>query len=91
MFSLFIKTLTLFFMDAILKTKDISYQLRDNHTIYQPKFKGTTYGKYTFAYYGSHIWNALPNPVRESAEITCCKSRLKTWERANCNAICVKF
>ncbi len=31
------------FMHDIFKTKDLSYQLRDNHTIYQPKFKGITY------------------------------------------------
>ncbi len=45
----------------IFKTKDLSYQLRDNHTVYQPKVKGITYGKHTFAYYGSQIWNALSN------------------------------
>ncbi len=32
------------FMHEIFKTKDLSYQLRDNHTVYQPKFKGITYG-----------------------------------------------
>ncbi len=37
------------FMHDIFKTKDLSYQLRDNHTVYQPKFKGITYSKHTFA------------------------------------------
>ncbi len=52
------------FMHDIFKNKHVSYQLRDRHTVYQPKFKGITYGKDTFAYYGSHIWNALPNQVK---------------------------
>ncbi len=37
-------------MHDIFKTKDLSDQLRDNHIVYQPKFKGITYGKHTFAY-----------------------------------------
>ncbi len=71
-------------MNDIFKTKDLSYQLRDNHTVYQPKCKGITYGKHTFAYHGSHIWNALPNQVKESTDLKCFKSLLKTLERLNC-------
>ncbi len=71
-------------MHAIFKTKYLSYQLRDNHTVYQPKFKGITYGKHTFVYYGSDIWNALPNQVKESTDLKCFKSLLKTWEGPNC-------
>ncbi len=71
-------------MHDIFKTKDLSYQLRDNHTIYKPKCKGITYGKHTFAYYGSHIWNALSNQVTVSTDL---KSFLKTLEGHNiqCN------
>ncbi len=49
----FINKLNPIFMHDIFKTKDLSYQLRVNHTVYQPKFKGITYGTHTFAYYGS--------------------------------------
>ncbi len=56
-------------MYNIFKTRDLSYQLRENHTVYQPKFKGITYGKHTFAYHGSHIWNPLPNQVKESTNL----------------------
>ncbi len=71
-------------MHDIFKTKDLSYQLRDNHTVYQPKFEGITYGKHTFAYYGSHIWNALPNQVKKSNGIISFKSLLKTWKGPDC-------
>ncbi len=63
-------------MHDILKTKGLSYQLRDKHTVYQPKFKGITYGKHTFAYYRSHIWNALPNQAKESTDLKGFKSLL---------------
>ncbi len=39
-----INKLNTVFMHDIFKTKDLSYQLRDIHTVYQPKFKGITYG-----------------------------------------------
>ncbi len=68
----------------MFKRKDLSYQLRDNHTVYQPIFKGIAYVKHTFAYYGSHIWNALPNQVKESTDILSFKSLLETWEGPNC-------
>ncbi len=71
-------------MHDIFKTKDLSYQVRDNHTVYLPKFKGITYGKHTFAYYESHIWNALPNQVKESTDFKGFKSLFKTWEEPNC-------
>ncbi len=71
-------------MHDIFKTKDLSYQLRDNHTVYQSTFEGITHGKHTFAYYGSHIWNALPNQVTESTDLKGFKSLLKTWEGLNC-------
>ncbi len=71
-------------MHDIFKTKDLSYQLRGNHTVDQPKFKGITYGKHTFVYYGSHIWNALLNQVQESTDLKGFKSLLKTWEGTNC-------
>ncbi len=71
-------------MHDIYKTKDLSYQLRDNHTVYQPKFKGIIYGKHTFAYYGRHICNALPNQAKESTDLKCFKSILKTLKWPNC-------
>ncbi len=66
-------------MHDIFKTKDLSYQPRDNHTVYHIC---TTYGKHTFAYYGSHIWNDLPNQVKESTDLKGFKSLLKTLGRA---------
>ncbi len=78
-------------MHDIFKTKDLSYQLRDNYTVYQPKFKGITYGKHRFADYGSHIWNALPNQVKESTDLKVSKVFLKHGKGPIANAICVMF
>ncbi len=74
------------FMHNIFKTKDLSYQLRDNHTVYQPKFKDITYVRHIFAYHGSQIWNTLPNQVKESTDIISFKRLLKTWEGFKCQS-----
>ncbi len=52
--------------------------LWDLNIIYQPKFEKVTYGKNTFKYYGSHIWNLLPNEIKETAEILSFKSLIIT-------------
>ncbi len=48
-------------MKEMFEKKDVVYDLRDSHHLYQPIFKKTTYEKKTFKYYGSHIGNLLPN------------------------------
>ncbi len=48
-------------MKEMFEKKDVVYDLKDSHCLYQPIFKKITYGKNPFKYYGSHIWNLLPN------------------------------
>ncbi len=75
------------FMKESFKQKDISYKLRDENVLSQPKFNKITYGKNTFKYYGSHIWNLLPNDIKLCTDIDGFKSLLKAWEgpRCQCN------
>jgi hypothetical protein len=80
------------FMSEMFTVKDISYDLRDSNILFQPKFKKITYGKNTFKYYGSHIWNLLPNDVKTCTDINSFKLLLKTWEGPKCQCtICVMF
>ncbi len=69
-------------MHVIFKTKDLFYQLRDKHIVSLTKFEDITDGKYTNAHYGSHIWNALPNQVKECINIV--SFFLKDGERPMC-------
>ncbi len=45
----------------------------------------------TFKYYGSYIWNLLPNEIKETAYILSFKSLIMTWKVPNANVICVIF
>ncbi len=48
------------------------------YIIYQPKFEKVTYGKNSFKYYGAHIWNLLPNEIKDTADILSFKSLIMT-------------
>ncbi len=62
----------------------MKYSLRDSNIIYLPKFEKATYGKNTFKYYGSHIWNLLPNEIKETADILSFISLIMTWQGPKC-------
>ncbi len=47
-----------------------TYALRESNIIYHPSFEKVAYGKNTFQYYGTHIWNLLANEIMESANIS---------------------
>ncbi len=49
------------FINKIFQENGITYDLRDFYILCQPKFNKITYSKNTFNYYGTHIWNSLPN------------------------------
>ena len=77
------------FMKDMFEVKEISYDLRDRNILHQPKFQKITYGKMTFKYYGSHIWNMLPNKLKECTSFDNFKSMLKEWEGPKCQcSIC---
>ncbi len=72
------------FMNEIFEIKEIPYELRDTKVLVQPKFQKMTYGKNTFQYYGSHIWNLLPNNIKECTTQTSFKTLLDTWSGPSC-------
>ncbi len=67
-------------MNKMFQVKDITYDLRDSNILCQRKFNNITYGKKTFSYYGTHIWNSLPNNIKESTSLNNYKTILKVWE-----------
>ena len=72
------------FMNAMFEKKEISYDLRDSHILIQPPFKKITYGKNTFKYFGSHLWNLLPNDMKACTTLDNFKSMMDSWEGPNC-------
>ncbi len=71
-------------MNKMLQVKDIIYDLRDSNISCQPKFNKITYGKKTFSYYRTHIWNSLPNNTKQCTSLHDFKIMLKAWEGPKC-------
>ncbi len=71
-------------MNKMFQVKDITSDLIDSNMLCQLKFNKITYGKKTFSYYGTHIWNSLPNNIKESTSLDNFKSMLKAWEGPKC-------
>ncbi len=72
------------FIKEMFNIKELKYSLRDSNSIYQPKFEKVTYGKNTFKYYRAHVWNLLPNEIKETADILSFKSLIMKWEDPIC-------
>ncbi len=56
----------------------------DSNIIYLHKFEKVANIKNVFKYYGTHIWNLLPNEIKETADILSLKSLIMTWEGTKC-------
>ncbi len=72
------------FMKDMFQVKEIPYDLRDDQILVQPTFKKISYGKNTFRYYGSHIWNSLPIEFKTSTSLDIFKEHLKSWDGPKC-------
>ncbi len=72
------------FMDEMFNIKELKYSLKDSNIIYQPKFEKVTYSLNTFKYYDLHIWNLLPNDIKETADILSFKSLIMICEGPKC-------
>ncbi len=57
----------------MFQVKVITYDLRDLNIVCQPMFNKITYGKKTFSYYGTHIWNSLHNNIKQFTSLTILK------------------
>ncbi len=53
------------FMKVMFNVKETSYYLRESSLMYLPSFNKIMYGKHTFKYYCSHLWNHLPTDIKK--------------------------
>ena len=78
-------------LNELFIVKETERTLRDPLILHVPKFNKIQYGKKTFSYYGSHLWNILPNDIKRTLDINAFKMLLiNTWEGPACSCnICV--
>ena len=77
-------------LNELFIVKETERTLRDPLILHVPKFNKIQYGKKTFSYYGSHLWNILPNDIKRTLDINAFKMLINTWEGPACSCnICV--
>ena len=79
-------------MNNMFQVKPNVCGLRRKKNVIQPKFKTIKYGKCSFKYIGSHIWNLLPENLQNAENIKCFKRYIREWEGPTCKCnICCLF
>ncbi len=75
------------FMKEMFNVKETSYNIRDSSLMYLPSFNKLMYGKNTFKYYGSHLWNLLPTDIKKCMDLNTFKTLIMSWDwpRCQCN------
>ena len=53
--------------------------------------KTTNYGLHSFKYYGTKIWNSLPDLCKKQTDITLFKTSLAEWKGTVCKCSACKF
>ncbi len=71
-------------MNKMFQVKYITYDSRNSNILCQPKINKINYGKKTFSYYGTHIWNSLPNIIKQCTSFDNFQTMLKAWECPKC-------
>ena len=52
-------------LNEVFTVKESNRNLRDPSILFVPRFNRIQWGKKTFSYYGSHLWNILPNELKK--------------------------
>ena len=80
-------------MNDMFEVKPNVFGLRRQKNVVQPKFKTISYGKCSFKYIGSHIWNLLPDYFQDAVNIKSFKMLMKSWSGPSCSCTicCVRL
>ena len=75
------------FMHNMLEEKNVNYNLRNDSLVLVPKVNTTNYGLHSFRFYASHLWNILPNHIKNCDNVLSFKCALKDWSDIPCSCM----
>jgi hypothetical protein len=61
-----------------------TYDMRNRNRLQLPKYNTTKYGKHSFQYMGSYLWNNIPDSMQQCSNINDFKEMLSDWEGPKC-------
>ena len=68
----------------LIKERNSQYDFRQSQNVQIPRPNTTKYGKQSFRYFGSHLWNNLPIHIKQSNDVNSFKRLIKTWSGPSC-------
>ena len=74
----------------LVRKKETSYNLRRKNVCID-NFNSIKYGKKSFSYEASKIWNDLPNYIREAKNFKTFRKLLRTWKGEECKCAMCSF
>ena len=72
------------YLSCLFSKSNTPYKLRDDNKLIQPLKRTTTFGIKSFAYFGTHLWNMLPNHIKNSVSLYDFKSLIRKWSGPTC-------
>ena len=67
------------YLSPLLSRSITPYNLRDQNKLMQPLKRTTTFGIKSLTYYGTHLWNRLPNDVKDALILIKFKTLVRKW------------
>ena len=72
------------YLSHLFSKSIIPYQLRDDNKLIQPLKPTTSFEIKSFAYFGTHLWNMLPQHMKNSVSLYNFKSLIRKWSGPTC-------
>ena len=79
------------FMNKIFIQKKQYYNLRITNLLSYPKVIGSKYGTNTFVFRATHLWNQVPDSIKNEPNAKCFKAKLtRNWQVIKCTCTSCK-
>lgn len=72
------------YVQELIKVNSSYYSFRNNNTLEVPRVNTETYGKKSFRYEATQVWNSLPNELRTETDYGEFRRLIQTWSGFKC-------
>ena len=73
-------------MWKFFEKRDIKHELRTKYLLQTPNVKTNTIGGNSLISRGAHLWNTLPDDIKNVNSIAIFRRKIKQWNGANATA-----
>ena len=67
------------YVSELFSVHQVQYDMRDNDRMSLPNYNTITFGKNSFSYIGTKLWNNIPVEIKRSVSLNTFKSSVTKW------------